>query len=446
MQLESPDSSSPLVTRAVAAGLAGERHATYSLEPWQRILLRVLGYLPQNLARFSISRFQALSGLEPNLLANLSLDQVISNRLQDYANIKGQFETITIGAALGGASAHLALSLRSLFLPVAFVFTLKGGALDGNANVYFHRSAELALHIADKNPEIVTIQHFDPVHDGWLTRYANHLRLKLIDLPSAYKQFIKRHLKIQGTICYLDCTAQWLRYRVGERSYFQVGGWGDISAQEFLEGSHRVDHYRQSTNLSGDNWQLDGYTLEAGSESEWGCENQVVHVLQDFCNQEGYRFVHVSYPEPHDYSKLAYRAVARQLEKEDHQPLGVLIEMFNQFDASAVIQTGLLPFWLVYNTSDSLAFLREMRSSFPAGKPVFFSPLGTYSITPDIVPWEEWVYTLQDTDWINIGTRPSHYPADPWTLLGWEKPLWEWVERNHCPIRGTLDPGELHML
>jgi hypothetical protein len=446
MLLESPDSSSPIVTRAVAAGLSGKHHPTYTLLPWQRVMLRILGFLPQSVARISITRFQASAGLEPSLLDNLKLEQVIDNRLADYDHLEGQFDTITIGAALGGASAHLALAMGSPFLPVAFVFTLRGGAPDGNAADYYQRSADLALQIARQNSEVVTIQHFDPIHDGWLTKHTNHLRLKLIDLPQTYMRFIHRRLKPGGTICYLDSTARWLRYRVGERSYFQVGGWGNISAREYLEGSQRIDRYRQSENLTGKNWQLEGYPLEEGSESEWGCEDQLAAALRNFCTREGYRFVPITYPQPHQYSKLAYRAVARQLQIQGIEPAGVLVEMFTQFDATSVTRSGLLPIWLVYNTWDSLAFLKEMVSTFPTGKPVFFSPLGTYSLTPDIVPWEDWDYALQGTEWINIGTRRSHYPADPWTLLGWEKPLRKWVESNHRPISNTLDAGELLML
>ncbi len=446
MLLESPDSASPIVTRAVAAGLSGEVTTTYSIQSWQRPVLRALGFFPQSVARYSISRFQALGGLDPQRLVGISLDQVISGRLEDYANLHEQFDTITIGAALGGASAHLALSLNSLFLPVAFVFTLKGGATDGNAMAYYQRSADMASVIAKQNPEIVSIQHFDPVHDGWLTKYVNHLRVKLVDIPSAYIEFIRRKLKPEGTICYLDCGAQWLRYKVGERSYFQVGGWGDISAQEFLEGSPRIDRYRREANLEHENWQLDGFNIETGPESEWGCENQLGEALQDFCEQYGYRFVRITHPEPQDYSRLAYKAVTRQLQLEGRQPAGVLVEMFTQFDASSVVMSGLLPVWLIYNTRDSLAFLKEMAVNFPSGKPVFFSPLGTYSMTPDIVPWQEWESLFQGFDWVNIGTRPGHYPADPWTLLGWEKPLWDWVKQNHNPIRTTLEPGELLML
>ncbi len=443
MLLESPDSASPIVTRAVAAGLLDVTQPTYHILPWQRPVLRMLGYLPQSVARYSISKFQSFSGLDPQVLEDISLDRVIRNRLEDYAGIHEQLDTITIGSALGGASAHLALSMHSLFLPLAFVFTLKGGSVEGDARAYFHRSADLALKIADRNPEIITIQHFDPIHDGWLTKYVNHLRVKLVDIPAAYTEFLRRKLKPEGSLCYLDCGAQWLRYRVGERSFFQVGGWGDITAQEFIQGSQRIERYRQDAGLEHQNWQLDGFNLETGAESEWGCEIQLMDALQDFCEHNGYRFVRISLPEPHDYSRLAFQAVARQLQREARQPAGVLVEMFTQFDAPSVVMSGLLPVWLIYNTRDSLEFLREMVSSFPPGKPVFFSPLGTYSLTPDIVPWMEWESLFKGLDMVNIGTRPGHYPADPWTLLGWEKPLWKWVALNRNPILTALDPDDL---
>lgn len=446
MLQESPESSSPIVTRAVAAGLKGKHHTTYAIQPWQRPLLRLLGYFPQIVAQYTISRFQTVSGLKPGVMADFELDQVTENRLKDYDHISGQFDTITIGPALGGASTHLSLAMRSPFLPVAFVFTLQGGAVDGDVLSYLNRSADLSLNIARRNPEVITIQHFDPIHDGWLTKYVNHLRLKLIDLPSAYKKFIHSCLKPQGTICYLDCGAQWLRYPIGERSFLQVGGWGDIHPHEYLEGSERIDQYRRSAGLKAEKWNLEGITPENGSESEWGCEAGLAGAVEEFCTHNGYQFARIAFPEPNDYSSLAYRAIAYQLQREGRQPAGVLVEMFTQFDASAVISSGLLPLWLIFNTRDSLAYLLEMRENFPDGKPVFFSPLATFSITPDIAPWSDWESALRGFEWINIGTRSSHYPADPWTLLDWEKPLWRWVERNYHPIDSALHPQDLLML
>ena len=56
--IEAPESSSPIVTRAVAAGLRGEFFDTYPFPSWQKALLTVLGALPQGVARFAISQFE----------------------------------------------------------------------------------------------------------------------------------------------------------------------------------------------------------------------------------------------------------------------------------------------------------------------------------------------------------------------------------------------------
>jgi hypothetical protein len=98
---------------------------------------------------------------------------------------------------------------------------------------------------------------------------------------------------------------------------------------------------------------------------------------------------------------------------------------------------------LIFNTQDSLEYLKEMRKQFPADKPVFFSPLATFSITPDLVPWKEWESALEGVEWINIGTRSSHYPADSRALVKWAQPLRRWVERNPHPLKSRLSADEL---
>ena len=231
ISIESPESSSPVVTRAVAAGLRGEYCNNYEFPGWQKALLTGLGALPQGAARFAISRFESISGLPMAVLEHFSLDELIQARLSDYAQLSGTFPAITLGAALGGATSYLSLALGSPFLPQAFVVTLKGGSLSGDVNEYLQRSLEPALKIAEDNPGLMTIQHYDPVHDGWMTRFANHVRFKLLDLPPAYAAFIQQRLEPGGAIVYLDGGAAWLRYRVGPRSVFQVGGWGGISPE-----------------------------------------------------------------------------------------------------------------------------------------------------------------------------------------------------------------------
>jgi len=444
--LESNESSSPIVTRAVAAGLRGEFCNNYEFHDWQKTILTVLGALPQGVARFTISRFESISGLLPEVLDDFSVDELIRQRLGDYAKLSGNFPAITVGAALGGATAYMSLALGGPFLPQAFVTTLKRGSLTGDVNEYFHRSFDTALRLAEENPGLMTIQHYDPVHDGWMTRFVNHLRFKLLDLPSAYAEFIKSRLEPGGAVVYLEGGASWLRYRVGPRSVFQVGGWGGISAEEFLEGSQRIREYATRAGLKITDWKLKDYPLERGPESEWGSEPGLAEALEDFSKREGYRFVRIPLPHPNDFSRLAFATAQSLLDKEGRQPAGLLVEMFSQFDSNAAMQSGLLPLWLIFNTHDSLEYLKEMRPQFPAGKPVFFSPLATFSVTPDLVPWKDWEAALAGIEWTNIGTRPSHYPADARALVKWVEPLRKWVEENRKPITGRLEAEELQKL
>jgi hypothetical protein len=193
-------------------------------------------------------------------------------------------------------------------------------------------------------------------------------------------------------------------------------------------------------------WKLKDYPLERGPESEWGSEPGLDSALEAFCKREGYRFVRIHLTHPNDFSRLAFNSAKVLLEKEGRQPAGVQVEMFSQFDANAAQQAGLLPLWLIYNTLDSLEYLKEMRPYFPAGKPVFFSPLATFSVTPDLVPWKDWEAALDGLEWVNIGTRSSHYPADARALVKWVEPLRKWVEKNRAPIKSRLGADELVQL
>jgi len=444
--IESPESSSPIVTRAVAAGLRDEFCDNYAFPAWQKTLLTAMGALPQSVARFVISRFESISGLNPKVMEDFSLDAMVRARLEDYTGLTGPFPAILVGAALSGAVTYLSLALGGPFLPQAFVVSLKRGSYTGDVREYMKRSLDTALRIAEDNPGLMTIQHYDPVHDGWMTRFINHLRFKLLDLPSAYGEFIHANLEPGGSVVYLDSGASWLRYRLGPRSVFQVGGWGGISTEEFLEGSERIRDYARQAGLKSTDWKLDNYPLERGPESEWGSEPGLAEALESFCQSNRYRFVRIRLPHPNDFPRLAFAAAKSLVEKEGRQPSGVLVEMFTQFDATASRLAGLLPLWLVFNTPDSLEFLKDMRAQFPLDKPIFFSPLATFSMTPDLVPWKEWESALAGTQWTNIGTRPSHYPADARALVKWVEPLRDWVGKNHTPIHTHLSADELRSL
>lgn len=441
--LESLESASPIITRAITAALRGEYSENYRLPAWQMLGLRGLGSLPQSAGQFVVSRLQSLHGLDPHQLEQLRLPDILLARLGDYASLKDQFPVILIGSGLGGATAHLATSLGGPFLPTAFVYTLRGGAPDGDVQRYFNLSHRLALRLAEQLPEMLTIQHYDPVHDGWLTRSINHLRLKLGDLPAIYQDFIRGRLAPGGSVIYLECTAQWLRYRVGPRSVFQVGGWGDLLPQDYLSASEPLREYARSAGLAQWDWRLPGYPLESGPESEWGCESDFSEALEAFCRRNAIPLLRIRYFDPHAYGRLAFFARQAQLASQGITPAGVQVEIFSQFDATAALRAALLPLWLVFNTHTSLEFLKSMRPHFPPDKPVFFSSLATFSKTPDLVPWQSWLDALDGLDLRLCGARPSHYPADTRLLVDWAKHGRAWAAAHPQPVPEPLPVAHL---
>ncbi len=441
--MESRESSSPIVTRSVAAALNGEFAGGYEFKCYERIGLRLLGMLPGAVAGWAIPRTQRGSGLDPDAIAGLKAEDLCRNRLMDYRKIQTPLPGVVIGVAQGGATAHLARLLNAAFLPQAFVLTLRGGAPHGEAEPYVRLSQDLALQITERNPELISIQHFDPVHDGWLTKRVNHLRLKLTQLPEVYRNFIRENVVPGGEVVYLDGGASWLRQKIGDRNYYQAGGWGAIPAEEFYYGSERLQRYAAQEKLAASSWRLPGFEIERGPESEWGSEAGLGSSLQEFCDQAGYHFVPIRFEDPNQFSLLAFQAYRSFLEGQGIQPAGAIVEMFSQFDASIVHQANLLPIWLIFNTEDSLAFLKKMLPRVPVDLPVYFSALSTFSMTPDLVQWDQWMVTLSDRRWINAGARGSHYPADAIALLDWKQPLLRVCRQTAVHPQGRLSGDRL---
>ncbi|HUS85232.1 MAG TPA: hypothetical protein VMX56_08795 [Anaerolineales bacterium] len=420
---ESAESASPVLTRLIAGVLSGNPETVFNFNDFEKVGLTLLNRLPVSIARALIRLQFRWTALSPRDAENLLVEQLIAQRLADYDGIDGTFHTILIGSAMGGATAHLAAVLGVPFLPQPFILGLRGGSPEDEVLPHLTLTSRVAERILDRNPELMAIGHFDPIHDGWLTRVVSHLRLKLIDLPRGYREFLGNKLKPGGTIVYLDCDARWLHYRLGSRQVYQIGGWGGISPGEFIEGSERIDRaLAESGSKHRGGWGIPDQEPVEGPESEWGSEPGLDQALEVFAREQGYGFERITFEDPHGFSRLAFLAHEELYRRQGREAEGVVVETFTQYDPQLVLSAGLLPLWLIFNTTDSREFLETQSRFFPRGKPVYFSGLVTLSRTPDMVPWEGWAQALEGFSWTSIGARPSRYPED---LIS----LWRWTER-----------------
>ena len=431
--VESAESASPLITRLVAGSLVGKEAGGPSLSKLERLGLHFIDRLPAQYARRLAAWRITKSAIPAQRAVEVTTNELCRARLADYDELTADFPVIFCGSALGGAAAHLASITGGPFLPQPFILGLQGGTGDDRLETYLEHVTPIAEAILRENPQLSAVAHFDPVHDGWLTRSLTHLRLKAIDLPLAYRDFIRRKLRPGGTIVYLDCQARWLQFRLDDRFWLQVGGWGDIPAEEFLEGSERIDRFlRASGSQHSGGWRLENHEARWEAESEWGSQPGLDKALEIFARQEGYRFAAIRFDHPHGFSKLAYRAHHQLYKRAGIKPRGVLIEMFTQYAPWTALERGLLPLWLVFNTHDSLEFLKQERASFPANAFVYLNALVTLSRTPDMAAWDEWAAALDGLNWRSIGARRGKYPEDL-PALGF------WLER----LQNLTDPLDI---
>ncbi len=420
---ESAESASPVLTRLVAGVLSDHPETVFDFNAFEKIGLALLNRLPVSVARAVVRLQFRWTALSPREAEKLQVDQLVAARIADYDGVDGKFDTILVGSAMGGATAHLAAVLGAPFLPQPFILGLRGGSPEDEISPHLVITSRVAERILDRNPEVMAIGHFDPIHDGWLTRVVSHLRLKLIDLPRGYRVFLQNKLKPGGTIVYLDCKARWLHYKLGPRQVYQIGGWGGVSPKEFIEGSERIDHALvESGSKHRGGWGIPEQEPVEGPESEWGSEPGLDRALEVFAREQGYGFERISFDDPQGFSRLAFLAHEELYRRQGREAEGVVVETFTQYDPQLVLSSGLLPLWLIFNTTDSREFLETQSQFFPRGKPVYFSGLVTLSRTPDMVPWEGWAKALEGFSWTSIGARPSRYPED---LIS----LWRWSER-----------------
>ncbi len=437
-QAISRSDSSAVAMRSVAAALRGEFVSPWEITANQRRLLSWLARGGKRLSTTVIERVIAASAVPPSWAEQITTDDLASWAVSLYAGLRGPWEAIIVGAPNGGV-AHLAMALGVPFLSQHFVTAYRDPTPADDVVTYQEHGAALAQAILGRNKDLAIINHYDPLHDRFLIKHVNHIRYKLMTLPKAYQSFIERNLRPGGTIIFSDCRYPWLMYLMGERHWFQVGGLGAVTAQEYLEGRPEIAALQQRGGQSGPgHWGLPGRRPFAWPESEWGALPPFREEIEQYARANAYRFVGLDGAHPEAFSLLAFHVWKRLLAQEGIEPQGVLVETFTQVAPLAPRRSALLPLWLPWNCTDSLAFLQRSRAFFPPDRPVLWLPLPNFVETFDTVLWQGWLTALEGLEVQALGMNPRLYPADPTALFTVGDALRAWVEAHPRPVTGVL--------
>jgi len=383
------------VVREIAEALTGQGKSILECyPPGSRLFLWLLSLLSENLRIAGIEWGMSVSvGQKPEELEGFDVSSLPEWCASQYPKVDHGYQAIMVGSPNGGIS-HLAALLRAPFLTTSFGLTFRHPPIKPDElEPYYESGKRLAEVLLSNNAgeRIEIINHYDPLHDRSLVRYVNFLRIKLLELPGAYQEFILGNLAPQGKIILINCCYRWPQYVVAERSFLQVGGLGGISPQEYLA-----------------RWPLN-LPLEERRESEWGCPGEFATAVKDFAEDHGIEVIEIDFDHPQEYGLLAYRAY---LACEGVRGEEILFDCFNHQNPRTNIQTGIPGLWLPFNTEDCLAFAR----GFLEGKKferIYLTLLPSFARSPDTATLESWRELLSHHGKLELlGINPRTFPAD----------------------------------
>ena len=395
IMVESFDSGTRVV-REVAEALTGEGKSILECYPFgSKLFLGLVSLLPESARIAAIEWGMRLSvGNSPKKLEGFDVSSLPGWCVDQYPTTDRGYEAIVIGSPNGGI-AHLAALLHAPFLTTSFGLTFRHPPMEADdLESYYKTGKALAATFLGQSEgeSFEVISHYDALHDRSLVKFVNFIRIKLLELPESYREFILDNLVPGGKLILVNCSYSWPQYRIAERSFLQVGGLGGIRPDTYLE-----------------RWPLD-LPVEVRRESEWGCPEAFAAAVRDFASEHGIEVIELSFNHPQEYSLLAYNAY---LASDGCLQDEVLFDCFNHQNPRTDIETGIPGLWLPFNTEDGLAFAREFLEGRTFDR-IYFTLLPSFARSPDTAGLNDWIELLSQHGELELlGVNPRTYPADP---------------------------------
>ncbi|MGY4707518.1 hypothetical protein ACVNPS_07200 [Candidatus Bipolaricaulota sp. J31] len=362
------------------------------LEPYPELaapFLRLLRHLPREW-RLAVIRFGMSFSLGYPLGEFASWDPEAPFAHYTARYPPGPYDAIVIGDPSGG-TAHLAALLGAPLLPPCYLLGARHRIDPDDMDAYV-ATAEAALRGMRDTEGVEVIVHYDPLHDRDLVANAALFRVRALELPGTYREFILRNLRPGGTIVIAEDTYTWPQAELSPGIWLQTGGLGDVSPEEYL---------RRFPPPGKPVWRR---------ESEWGTPEGLILAVEGFAQAHGFRVLRLAFSHPECYSALAYRAYRAAGARKGL----AILDCFTTMDARFCVETGIAPLHLVFNTRDSFAFAVQHLEEDPV-RTAFLLLHPSYAAPEDLVYPTEWERALErlgiEVRWI---VDPRYFPDDPY--------------------------------
>ena len=424
--------SASAMVQATARFLHSQDFRGLGLSPWLEPLAIATNLLPRPLRRLIYIKSGAMEAIPPGRLGEIRAEEVSQWATGLYP--KRTFPAIAIGSS-NGALVHLCAALGIPWLPQTVLIPVRQSAFGPDEPVKAMQfGAEHAPHLLDANPDLQLHHMHDPNQDRLMAQNLAYFRVKRLRLGSVYEQFIVDRLGQGGTIILADCRLRWPTTRVGDRHFFQFGGFGDASAAEYLEGSPRVTEFLDRQNSSLRRW--DPPRPDADSpESEWGFEPALAHDVGRLARERDYRVLQLGFDVPDDTAAPVadlHRGWYAQSGLSAHR---LLVESFVLLDPWLAVRTGSVPFWTTFPIERSAASLERYLDRAETYDEILIALFAHGMRSIGVAPPERWRPALARArrHGAFLGTAPGAFPEDFAVFARFNRELRALPERHPAP-------------
>lgn len=354
-----------------------------------------------------------------------------------------RYPAVLLGSP-NGAAVHLAAALGIPYLPQTFLVSVSHeGAHVDDVQHRMATAAPGARKLLEANPGLQIHQLHDPVNDRPMLECMDYFRVKFLRIEPAYERFIRDTLEPGGTLLVVEDQATWPTTLVQERHLFQLGGLGSVRMDEYFEGGPRVERFLEKHGSPWRSWhppEPDGNR----PESEWGLEPSWHEEVRSLSERQGYRVARLTFQETGQLSPVVadlYRWWYRRRGLGDGR---LVAECFFLLDPWWSLATGSVPYWMVFNTSESVEDLEryvEARDPFDHIGMMLLSN-AVEAIGDVDVAQARRVLARARVEGRFLGFDPRKHPQDMASMARYRPALEAWTDERP-PMPEPLSLGEV---
>jgi hypothetical protein len=438
--------SSAAMLRALANFLHGKDFPMLGVlpqpvAPAMKLVGAAVNRLPQFLSEQVYIWSGAAEGIASKRIHEASTDRIAEWMTALYPQRK--YPAVMLGSS-NGAVIHLCALAGIPWLPqTALVPVRRSGVDPDEPDQDMDWARPYAERFLAANPGVTLHHMFDPNQDRLMIQRMTYFRFKHRKLPPAYARFLEAVLEPGGTIFIVDCRLTWPTTQRGERHFFQFGAPGGATVAEYFRGGPRVSSYLSRYGSPKTRWEPPRPDGEA-PEAEWGFEPAFGSDIARFANERGYRIQRITFPQPEDVTPLAADLYAWWNRQRGITERRLLVESFIVMEPYWTIRTGVVPYWMFFNSERSAVLLDRYLDERPAFEEIYATLFSHGVDSVGVAPIMTWRDLLRRATRHGtfVGVDESAYPRDFGVYTRYHSDLIRKIEARY-PMPVPLPVDEL---